>query len=113
MAPLDLSQAQVFQFTAATTTDRAINLMAASPAAVQQPLKMAEKIAVSTTAVAKETAPVAKKEAPHRNSGDRKKIAKERSFRNLGEGQKSITAPSTVDEPKFSREWFVDDVVER
>ena len=112
MTPLDVSHAQVFQYTSATTTDRAINFMAAAPALAQQPLKMAEKVAVSAPAAAKEFVPALKKEAPH-PPADKHKAAKERAFKNLDGAKDSIKAPSTVMEAKVSRDWFVDDVVER
>ena len=119
MTPLDLSQAQVFQYTqAAGVSDRAINLMAAAaPAGLQKPLMLAQKAVSSTTTAAKEVvgAPMkeaSKKKGPH-DADQRKKLAKERTFKNLGDAQKSIIAAPDVQESTVSREWFVDDVVER
>jgi hypothetical protein len=119
MTPLDLSQAQVFQYTqAAAVSDRAINLMAAAaPAGLQQPVVMAQKAVSSTAAAAKEVGGATAKETS-KNKGpadpaQKKKLAKERTFKNLGDGQKSITAAPDVQESTVSREWFVDDVVER
>lgn len=121
MTPLDLSKAPVFQFTqSAAVTDHAVNLMAAAaPAGAQQPLAMAQRVVSSTIAAAKEVVDGATKEtmAQKKNvpedPAQRKKIAKERAFKNLGDAQKSITAASDVQESTISREWFVDDVVER
>jgi hypothetical protein len=118
MAPVDLSQAEIFQYTAAAlVTDRTINLMAApAPAAVQQPLKAAAS-AVPSTAVAAKVAigkegPASKKKSPA-DPAERKKIAKERAVKNLGDGQKAITAAPDVQDSSVARDWFVDDVVER
>ena len=120
MAPLDLSKAQVFQYTAAPVADRAVNLMAAAaPAAAQQPLKAAANAVSSTVTAAKmavspsmKEGSASKKKSPA-DPAERKKIAMERAFKNLGDGQKAITAAPDVQESSVSREWFCDDVVER
>ncbi|KAK3717680.1 hypothetical protein LTR37_005747 [Vermiconidia calcicola] len=122
MAPLDLSRAQVYQFSATFTSDRSINFMAAAPQAIQQPLMAASKVAVQTSSAAREAVagaekdpqqPVGHKKERPSNRGDKKKVAKGRSFRNLDDSQTSIKAPSPVEESKVNREWFIDDVVER
>ena len=119
MTPLDLSQAQVFQYIhSAAASDRAINLMAAAaPAGLQQPVVMAQKAVSSTTAAAKEvvggtTKETSKKKAPD-DPAQRKKLANERTFKNLGDAQKFITAAPDVQESTVNREGFVDDVVQR
>ena len=109
MAPLDISKAQVFQFTTGSTVASAFHTLLAAP------IKQVPELVESAKAiVSKETAAKPSKESEHKNPAHEKGDAKDKAFRIAGSNdQIPITALSAVKESEVSREWFVDNIVER
>ena len=101
MTPLDLSHAQVYQYTAGSQAATTIQTLMAAPVNLVQDVAASAKEALPEAADKQDV-----KRENVRPSADKRSIAMERSFRNMDETQVALTASQSIDESSVSREWW-------
>lgn len=116
MQPFDLTKAPVFQYTSAPAFSGILPspqaFMQAAAETVKAPVTFAKQVA-SSAAAAKA---VSNGEPSHRHSqasGSQQQIAADHALSDMKDAHKAVGPTESVDESKVSREWYVDDVVER
>jgi tyrosinase len=113
MEPLNVNSAQVFQYTAASVSNRLMSMAAAAaPQVVMQAMETSTKVAsevVGSSAPKAETSSANVDPVPAA-PGTRADGA---AFTNFEPTAETEAPAKSIDESKYARDWYVDNVVER